>query len=51
MGSVMFLSSQSITSDGVKAHQDEEHDPDAQIDYVSHFADSPFRGGVCASGP
>jgi len=42
MGSVMAILLQAVASGGVKAHHDEEQDPDAEVNDVSHGAAPPI---------
>jgi hypothetical protein len=42
----MRIPSQSVASDGVESHQDEEQDSDGDVDDVSHGEALRFHGGV-----
>ena len=42
----LLSSSQSIASDGINAHQDEEQNPDHQIDDIDHGADLQCDAGL-----
>jgi hypothetical protein len=43
----LLSSSQSVASDGVNAHQDEEQNPGHQIDDIGHRANLQCDGGFC----
>ena len=43
----LLSSSQSVASDGVTAHQDEEQNPDHQIDEIGHGASLQCDAGFC----
>jgi hypothetical protein len=47
----VFISSQSVASDGVGAHQDEEQDPDHEIDDVGHGANLQCDAAGLRPGP
>jgi hypothetical protein len=47
----VLSSSQSVASDGVGAHQDEEQNPDSEIDDVGHGANLQCDAGVLRPEP